>query len=107
MKQAAIDAGLLENQIYMISELEAAAVHCLTDLCEAKGNLKVCLAMQDVTRGTITLTNYIKVKVGEVYVIVDCGDETMVRCKKLITRAPNWEDHSPSQRSKHVPTHNN
>jgi len=26
----------------MISEPEAAAVHCLTDLAEVKGNLQVC-----------------------------------------------------------------
>ncbi|RPB20864.1 hypothetical protein L211DRAFT_892519 [Terfezia boudieri ATCC MYA-4762] len=54
-KQAAIAAGLLEKQIYMISEPEAAAVHCLTSLCEMGGDLKV----------------------GEVYVIVDCGGGTV------------------------------
>ncbi|KAF8439647.1 hypothetical protein BGX38DRAFT_1273224 [Terfezia claveryi] len=54
-KQAAIAAGLLEKQIYMISEPEAAAVHCLTSLCEMGGNLKT----------------------GEVYVIVDCGGGTV------------------------------
>ena len=41
-KQAAIAAGIPEDQIYMISEPEAAAVHCLTELQEEKGNLKVC-----------------------------------------------------------------
>ncbi|KAF8439648.1 hypothetical protein BGX38DRAFT_1273225 [Terfezia claveryi] len=54
-KQAAIAAGLSENQIFMISEPEAAAVHCLTDLDEMKGNLKV----------------------GDVYVIADCGGGTV------------------------------
>jgi len=41
-KQAAIAAGMPENQIYMISEPEAAAVHCLTELNDTKGNLDVC-----------------------------------------------------------------
>ncbi|RPB20863.1 actin-like ATPase domain-containing protein [Terfezia boudieri ATCC MYA-4762] len=54
-KKAAIDAGLSEKQIFMISEPEAAAVHCLTDLDEMKGNLKV----------------------GDVYVIADCGGGTV------------------------------
>ncbi|KAF8462032.1 hypothetical protein BDZ91DRAFT_735753 [Kalaharituber pfeilii] len=54
-KQAAIDAGISEKHIYMISEPEAAAVHCLTDLDEMKGSLKV----------------------GDVYVIVDCGGGTV------------------------------
>ncbi|KAF8464851.1 hypothetical protein BDZ91DRAFT_849522 [Kalaharituber pfeilii] len=55
IKQAAIDAGIAEKHIYMISELEAAAVHCLTDLNETKGSLKV----------------------GDIYVIVDCGGGTV------------------------------
>ena len=40
-KQAAMDAGIAEKEIYMISEPEAAAVHVLTDLDGVKGNLKV------------------------------------------------------------------
>ncbi|KAF8464844.1 hypothetical protein BDZ91DRAFT_659776 [Kalaharituber pfeilii] len=55
IKQAAIDAGIAEKHIYMISELEAAAVHCLTDLNETEGSLKV----------------------GDIYVIVDCGGGTV------------------------------
>ena len=43
-KQAAVAAGIAEKQIYIISEPEAAAVHCLTELEDMKGNLKVCLA---------------------------------------------------------------
>ncbi|KAF8435602.1 hypothetical protein BGX38DRAFT_122554 [Terfezia claveryi] len=54
-KQAAMDAGITEKEIYMISEPEAAAVHALTDLDGVKGNLKV----------------------GDVYVIVDCGGGTV------------------------------
>lgn len=54
-KQAAIKAGIAEKEIYMISEPEAAAVHALTDLDGVKGNLKV----------------------GDVYVIVDCGGGTV------------------------------
>ncbi|KAF8464852.1 hypothetical protein BDZ91DRAFT_243142 [Kalaharituber pfeilii] len=55
IKQAAIDAGIAEKHIYMISELEAAAMHCLTDLNETKGSLKV----------------------GDIYMIVDCGGRTV------------------------------
>ena len=63
----------------MISEPEAAAVHCLTTLTEMKGNLRVCSAIQGACHSrTITLTNYMRVKVGDVYVIVDCGGGTVV-----------------------------
>jgi len=54
-RQAAIQAGIDGNGVYMISEPEAAAVHCLTALEAVKGNLKV----------------------DNVYVIVDCGGGTV------------------------------
>lgn len=41
-KQAALAAGMPEEEIYMISEPEAAAVHCLTELNDIGGNLDVC-----------------------------------------------------------------
>jgi len=49
----------------MISEPEAAAVHCLTGLCEAKG-------------------------VGEVYIIVDCGGGTVVRCRLFLVKGESF-----------------
>jgi len=79
-KQAAINAGLPEGHIYMISEPEAAAVHCLTDLAEMAGNLKVCSATQGFCHTNDYHTNYIKIKLGDVYVIVDGGGGTVVRC---------------------------
>ncbi|KAF8420259.1 hypothetical protein EV426DRAFT_613029 [Tirmania nivea] len=54
-KQAAIAAGMPEKHTYLISEPEAAAVHCLTQLEDVKGSLQV----------------------GHVYVIVDCGGGTV------------------------------
>ena len=49
-KQAAMDAGIAEKEIYMISEPEAAAVHVLTDLDGVKGNLKVRPTTYIITR---------------------------------------------------------